>query len=87
LLRFFFDFIERLRKSYSSIYGGGTSEGAVALKYFNKWGFYASIYDLADGKHFEIQRLLKENVHKIHVTLSIRNDTNKLKAELSKPKK
>ena len=69
------------------MYSGGTSEGAVALKYFEKWGFYASIYELAKGNHFEIQKLLEEDIHALHVTLSIRNDTNKLKAELSKPKK
>ena len=69
------------------MYGGGTSEGAIALNYFEKWGFYASIYDLAKGNHFEIDKLLKENIHNLHVTLAIRNDTNKLTAELSKPKK
>ena len=69
------------------MYSGGTSEGVSALNYFDKWGFYASIYDLAKGDHFEIKKYLAEDIHKLHVTLSIRNDTNKLKAELSKPKK
>ena len=69
------------------MYGGGTTEGSVAIKYFDKWGFYASIYELAKGDHFYIKKLLKENIRKLHVTLAIRNDTNKLKAELSKPKK
>ena len=69
------------------MYGGGTSEGIAALNYFNKWGFYASVFELAEGKHFEIDKLLNENIHKLHVTLAIRNDTNRLKAELSKPKK
>ena len=87
MFRFFFEFIKRLRNLYPSVYSGGTSEGAVALKYFERWGFYASIYDLANGNHFEMQKLLEEDIHKLHVTLSIRNDTNKLTAELRKPKK
>ena len=86
MLRFFFDFIGRFRESYPEVYGGGTSEGVKALDYFAKWGFYASIYELGNGNHFEVKKLLNENVHELHVTLAIRNDTNKLTAELSKPK-
>tara|TARA_R110000787_G_scaffold29293_1_gene79423 strand:+ start:165 stop:428 length:264 start_codon:yes stop_codon:yes gene_type:complete len=86
MLRFFFDFIERLRKSYPSVYGGGTSEGGDALNYFNKWGFYASLYELGEGKHFEIKRLGGENIHELHVTLSIRNDTNNLKHKIQTKK-
>ena len=84
---FFFEFIERFRGSYPEVYEGGTSEGVKALDYFSKWGFYASIYELGNGNHFEVKKLLEENIHEIHVTLAIRNDTNKLKSELSKPKR
>jgi len=69
------------------VYGGGTTEGKLALNYFEQWGFYASLYELANEDYFKLQELLKEDIHKIHVHLSIKNDTNKLKAELSKPKK
>lgn len=83
----FFDFVEKIRKSYPKVYGGGTSEGAVALRYFEEWGFYASLYEIVNGNYFELKKLEEENIHRVHGFLSIRNHNNKLKAELMKPKK
>ena len=83
----FFDFVEKIRKSYPKVYGGGTSEGAVALRYFEEWGFYASLYEIVSGNYFELKKLEEENIHRVHGFLSIRNHNNKLKAELMKPKK
>lgn len=77
----------RLKQSYSDVYGGGTKEGVDALDYFNKWGFYATIYELGNGDLFKIDKLLKENIHKTHVVLACRNDTMKLKHKIQTQKK
>jgi hypothetical protein len=68
------------------VYGGGTSEGVDAKNYFEKWDFYATLYDLAGGDLFMIDRLLKENIHKTHVVLACRNDTMKLKHRIQTKK-
>lgn len=68
------------------MYAGGTNEGNESLSYFSKWGFYASIYDLGNGVKSEIDKLLKTNIHEIHVLLAIRNDTMKLKYKIQKQK-
>tara|TARA_R110000782_G_scaffold124681_1_gene216161 strand:- start:254 stop:490 length:237 start_codon:yes stop_codon:yes gene_type:complete len=78
--------LERFKESYSDVYGGGTSEGVDALNYFEKWGYYATIFDLAGGDLFKIDRLLKESVHKTHVVLACRNDTMKLKHKIQTQK-
>ena len=82
MLGFFFEFIERFRLSYPEVYSGGTSEGSSALDYFNKWGFYATLYDLGGGNLFEIKKLGKQNIHEVHVLLAIRNDNMKLKHKI-----
>jgi hypothetical protein len=64
------------------VYSGGTSEGNSALGYFNKWGFYATVYDLGDGDLEKVDKLLNTNIHKVHVLLAIRNDTMKLKHKI-----
>ena len=68
------------------MYAGGTSEGNNALDYFNKWGFYATLYDLADGSLINLDRLLVTDIHKLHVMLAIRNDTMKLKHTIQNQK-
>jgi hypothetical protein len=73
------EFIENFRGLYPEVYGGGTSEGNSALEYFNKWGFYATLFDLANGNKSELDILLQTNIHEIHTLLACRNDTMKLK--------
>ena len=75
-----------MRDSYPSVYGGGTSEGADALNFFNKWGFYASISELAKDNFYERRKLGKENIHELHVALSYRNDKNKLEHKIQTKK-
>jgi hypothetical protein len=78
--------VARLRQTFNDVYGSGTSEGVSALDYFDKWGFYASIYELANGDLFKIDKLLKENILKTHVVLACRNDTMKLKHKIQTQK-
>jgi len=68
------------------VYSGGTNEGNTALNYFNKWGFYATVYDLGEGDLDRVDKLLSTNIHKLHVLLSIRNDTLKLKHKIQNQK-
>ena len=68
------------------MYSGGTNEGNSALGYFNKWGFYATVYDLGNGNRREIKELLQTNIHELHILLSVRNDTMKLKHKIQNTK-
>lgn len=83
---FFSEFVNRISELYPEIYAGGTSEGKVASNYFEKWGWYATIDELAKGNLLKYEKVLKLNVHKIHLYLSHKIDKQKLKAELMRPK-
>jgi len=47
---FFCEFVKRITELYPEIYGSGTSEGRIASDYFEKWGWYATIDELAKGR-------------------------------------
>lgn len=83
---FFCEFVTRIAELYPEIYGSGTSEGRIASDYFEKWGWYATIDELAKGKLWKYKEVLKLNIHEIHLYLAHRLDKKKLKAEIMKPK-
>jgi hypothetical protein len=68
------------------VYGTGTSEGNQAVDYFTKWGWYATLNELAKGNILKFDKILKMNIHEVHIFLAHKNDLSKLKASLRKPK-
>jgi hypothetical protein len=79
-------FVERIREEYTEVYGGGTSEGQQASDYFAKWEWYSTIYALAKGNILKFDKVLKLNVHEVHVFLAHKMDLQKLKAKLRQKK-
>ena len=66
------------------MYEGGTSEGRNASDYFSKWGWYSTLYELAGGKPWKFDWVLKWNVHEMHVFMAHKKELKRLKAKLRK---
>ena len=81
---FFFEFSQRVVELYPEIYEGGTSEGSTASNYFRKWGWYATIDELAKGNILNYKKIVKLNVHEIHLFLAHKIDKMKMKASVMK---
>lgn len=86
MLGFFLQFIERIRDTYPEIYESGTGEGQKATEYFEQWGWYSSIYELAKGKAWKMDYITNMNIHEMHTFLAHKISLGKLKAELRKKK-
>lgn len=84
---FFSEFVNRINELYPELKAKGTSEGAGAERFFEKWGWYATIDKLAKGKVWKQEKVLKMNVHEILIYLCYKSDETDLKIELMKPKK
>ncbi len=82
--RFFFDFTQRIRQLYPTIYEGGTSEGKASLDYFKQWGWIASIDALAHGKRWKWDYFLNMNIYELHLTLAHFIDKNKMESAVRK---
>jgi hypothetical protein len=52
------------------------------LDYFIKWGWYPSILKIAKGDFLKIDKVVKSNIHKVHVFLAHKIDAQHLKKEL-----
>ena len=68
---FFFDFNQRLTELYPELYqsGGGSQSQAIA-NFGKKWGWYSSIYQLAQGDIFRFDDVAKLPLHKALLMLS-----------------
>lgn len=75
-------FLEEMHKKYPEMYEGGTSEGAEAVNYFSKWGWYATIKALAKNKPWKIKKITDMNVHEVHTFLCADIDEKKFKHKL-----
>lgn len=75
-------FIKEMHLKYPEIYEGGTSEGADAVTYFSKWGWYATIKALAKNKPWKIKKITDMNIHEIHTFLAADIDEKKFKHKL-----
>ena len=71
---------------YPEVYGSGTSEGRKASEYFEQWGWYSTIYELAKGKPWKMEYITNMKVHEMHTFLAHKIDLQKLKADLRKKK-
>ena len=81
MLRFFFEFAERVVQSYPEIYNGGGSEKGTS-GYFEEWGWFSTIYSLAKGKPWKMEFVLKMPVGEMHYFLAHKISLSKLKARL-----
>ena len=67
---------------YPEVYSEGTSEGATAEEHFKKWGWYATLDRLADGKHWNYEYIEELKIHPMHLFLAYRNDLKGLMKRL-----
>ena len=82
-ISFFLEFIERIEQLYPEIYSGGTGE-SEATGYFETWGWYATINELAKGKPWKFDYIGNMKVHELHLFISHRFSLRKLKEKLRK---
>lgn len=75
-------FLQEVQLKYPEIYDGGTSEGAEAVTYFSKWGWYATIKVLAKNKPWKVKKITDMNIHEIHTFLAADIDEKKFKHKL-----
>ena len=78
------EFAEGIIDLYPEVYGGGTSEGNAAIEYFEKWGWLATIDEMAHGKVWKYEYIEEMNVHELHIALAHKNDKKRLEAKLRK---
>ena len=75
----------RLVESYDELFGGGQSDTLSGIGQFGKkWGWYQSIYALAQGDITRIEHITQLNVHKCLMALSFMKEKSDL--ELKKIK-
>ena len=65
--------------------GGGTSLDAVS-QFSTKWGWYNSIYGLAQGDITRYENITKLGMHECFMMLSFMKDKNELEAKQIKKK-
>ncbi len=82
---FFSKFSSRIANEYPEIYNGGSSEGSANTEYFEKWGWYVTIAELAKMNILKMNKVLKINVHEAHVFLAHKIDRKKYKGKIRKP--
>ena len=77
------EFRTRLVESYDELFGqvGSTSLDAVS-QFSTKWGWYNSIYGLAQGDITRYENITKLNVHECFMMLSFMKDP----AEVAAPR-
>lgn len=80
------EFINEMQELYPEIYSGGGSSEEMASSFFEKWGWYATIFDLAKGNILKIDKVLDKNIHEFHLFLAHKIDKQKLKERLMKSK-
>ena len=83
---FFFEFVERTSDKYPEIFNGsGTSEGKQASDFWFKWGWYATIVELASNDLLKINEVLEMQANEMLLFLAHKLDRAKLEASLRKP--
>ena len=79
---FFVEFRNRLVESYDELFGQGGSTSLDAVSQFStKWGWYNSIYGLAQGDITRFENITKLNVHECFMMLSFMKDKAEVEAK------
>jgi hypothetical protein len=81
------EFRTRIVASYDELFGagGGASLDTVS-RFANKWGWYQSIYGLAQGDITRFENITKLKMHKCFTMLSFMKDKNEVEAQQIKKK-
>ena len=79
---FFVEFRSRLVENYDELFGqqGDRSLDSISI-FSSKWGWYQSIYGLAQGDVTRFEDITKLNVHSCFMMLSFMKDKNELEAK------
>ena len=73
--------------NYDELFGQQSEHRLDRVSNFgNKWGWYQSIYGLAQGDITRFQNITKLNMHECFMMLSFMKDKNELEAEQIKSK-
>ena len=79
---FFVQFRNGIIDSYAELFGGGGSEQLDAATNFSKkWGWYQSIFGLAQGDITRFENITKLGMHECFMMLSFIKDKNELEAK------
>ena len=81
------EFRTRLIESYDELFGGGGNGGLDSVSQFStKWGWYQSLYGLAQGDITRIENITKLKMHECFMMLSFMKDKNEIEAKQIKKK-
>ena len=84
---FFLSFRDRLVESYDELFGGQTGNQFSAISQFGtKWGWYQSIYGLAQGDIRRFKDITKLKMHECFLMLSFMKDKAEAEAKQFKSK-
>jgi len=86
---FFLQFRQRIIESYDSLFGeqsGGTEYSSSAV-FGQKWGWYNSIYAIAQGNLIRFDEVTKLPLNQCLTYLTFEKEKNKIEAELIKRNK
>ena len=85
---FFFEFNERLTELYPEMYrGGGGAQSESIADFGTKWGWYNSLYQLAQGDIRRFEEVTELKLFECLTFLSFEADKNRLEADLIKKKR
>ncbi len=83
---FFLQFRDGLIESYAELFGERGNELSSASNFGRKWGWYQSLYALAQGDIGRFEDITKLNTHQCLYALSFMKDKAELEARQIKSK-
>jgi hypothetical protein len=81
------EFRDRLVENYNGLFtqtAGDIERGSYTQGFSKKWGWYQSIYSLAGGDVFKVDKATRLNVNKAMMWLEFEKEKNDLEARLIK---
>ena len=79
---FFLSFRDRLIESYDELFGGVKGESFSAVSNFGqKWGWYQSIYSLAQGDIRRFEHITELGIHQCLMFLTFEKEKTELEAQ------
>ena len=85
---FFYNLGDGIVESYDSLFGQSVGDGGYsrAANFATKWGWYQSIYGLANGDITKFEDITKLNVHQCFTMLSFMKEKSEIEAQQIKNK-
>ena len=86
---FFLEFRTGLIGNYDELFGGGGGDDRsldAISQFSSKWGWYQSIFGLAQGDVTRLENITKLGMHECFTMLSFMKDKNELEAKQIKKK-